>query len=135
MAKIDKKAAKLAALGELKSLDEIKKEILDAKDSGQEMTSKDLNARLEHLDLSDDEINDFINDLMSEGIAFSDDVDLEIINESIEDDEDLVDYVDEEDEFDEVKNEIENLEQTFANNSTAKITDPVKMYLKEIGRV
>ena len=28
-----------------------------------------------------------------------------------------------------------NLEQSFANTSHTKINDPVKMYLKEIGRV
>ncbi|MEE0830019.1 MAG: sigma-70 factor domain-containing protein [Longicatena sp.] len=34
-----------------------------------------------------------------------------------------------------MSSEIEQLEQSFANASQAKINDPVKVYLKEIGRV
>ena len=36
---------------------------------------------------------------------------------------------------DTLASDIEHLEQSFANSSHTKINDPVKMYLKEIGRV
>ncbi|MGL5978768.1 MAG: RNA polymerase sigma factor RpoD [Erysipelotrichaceae bacterium] len=138
MAKTEKKqsaSAKLLALGTLRNIDEIKKDLLEASKAGKEILSKDVYDALEHLELSDDETDDFIKDLITEGIAFADDEDLTIIEDSLDDD-DLTDFSDEEEEeFDGVKSEIENLEQTFANNSTAKITDPVKMYLKEIGGV
>ena len=39
------------------------------------------------------------------------------------------------DEEDSIAEEISQLEKTFANSSHAKINDPVKMYLKEIGQI
>lgn len=42
---------------------------------------------------------------------------------------------DEDDDENSIASEIESLEQSFANSSHTKINDPVKMYLKEIGRV
>lgn len=139
MAKNDKKNPKKIDVNSLRNLDEIKKDLIASMKAGVELQSKDVYDSLEHLDLNDDETNDFINDLISEGIHFSDDEDINIMPEDLNE-TDIDDFSDdvedfEDDEFDEVKNEIENLEQAFANNSTAKITDPVKMYLKEIGRV
>lgn len=116
----------------LKTLPQIKEELLQLKKDGNELESKFFYDSIEHLELSDEDTNEFIQELLTDGITFSDDEDITLLDDDISDD----DFDDEnEEEFDEVKNEIENLEQAFANNSTAKITDPVKMYLKEIGRV
>ncbi len=134
MAKTDKKVKKID-VSKLKSLDEIKADLLKDIKDGKEVYSKDVYDSMEHLDMGDDEMNDFIQDLIGEGVSFADDEDIDLTDD-MDDDDDLFDkHDDEEEEYDSVKSEIENLEQTFANNSTAKITDPVKMYLKEIGRV
>lgn len=135
MAKTDKKVKKID-VSKLKSLDEIKADLLKDIKDGKEVYSKDVYDSMEHLDMGDDEMNDFIQDLIGEGVSFTDDEDIDLTDD-MDDDDDLFDKHDDEedDEYDSVKSEIENLEQAFANNSTAKITDPVKMYLKEIGRV
>ncbi|WP_281627817.1 RNA polymerase sigma factor RpoD, partial [Traorella massiliensis] len=75
-------------------------------------------------------------------IEVSDDEDINLNDPSIVLDEtdDIGDFddLDLDDDFDEddtLASDIESLEQSFANSSQAKINDPVKMYLKEIGRV
>ena len=51
-------------------------------------------------------------------------------------DDDDIDFLDDDtDEEDTLAADIENLEQSFANSSHTKINDPVRMYLKEIGKV
>ena len=60
-----------------------------------------------------------------------------IDGEELDDDEVLDDDLSDEDldEEDSIAEEISQLEKTFANASHAKINDPVKMYLKEIGQI
>ena len=57
-----------------------------------------------------------------------DELDEDDLNDDDLNDEDL-------DEEDSIAEEISQLEKTFANASHAKINDPVKMYLKEIGQI
>ena len=100
---------------------------------------RDVVDAVEHLDMSDTEFDDLFQ-------WFSDH-DIDIVNE--DDDTDLMDddaladegsddldfLDDEDDDENSIASEIESLEQSFANSSHTKINDPVKMYLKEIGRV
>ena len=60
-----------------------------------------------------------------------------IDGEELDEDEVLDDDLSDEDldEEDSIAEEISQLEKTFANASHAKINDPVKMYLKEIGQI
>lgn len=120
-----------------KTLDEIKQELLlSMKDADSVITQKELMDSIDHLDLSDKDIDDLFQWCSDNDITFAD---------SEEDDEDLLMDVDDDDEVlsaddsldsdHALANELENLEQSFANTSHTKINDPVKMYLKEIGRV
>ena len=125
-----------------KTLDEIKEELLASMENEDTVvTQKELMDSIDHLDLSDKDVDDLFQWCEDHDIAFAD---------GEEDDEDLLLDVDDDDEvlsaddsldFDDedsdhaLANELENLEQSFANTSHTKINDPVKMYLKEIGRV
>ena len=106
------------------------------------LEEKDVIDALEHLELSDEDNDELLiwfqdNDIhISSGDIEEDDM----INQQdtlMEDDLDLFDIDEdgENDEFDSLTSEIESLEQSFANSAHTKINDPVKMYLKEIGRV
>lgn len=133
------KKAKSKVLQEYKTLDEIKEELQEAYQKNNVLYQRDVVDAVEHLDMSDTEFDDLFQ-------WFSDH-DIDIVNE--DDDTDLMDYDaladegsddldfldDEDDDENSIASEIESLEQSFANSSHTKINDPVKMYLKEIGRV
>ena len=129
------KKAKSKVLQEYKTLDEIKEELQEAYQKNNVLYQRDVVDAVEHLDMSDTEFDDLFQ-------WFSDH-DIDIVNE--DDDTDLMDddaladegsddldFLDDENS---IASEIESLEQSFANSSHTKINDPVKMYLKEIGRV
>ena len=133
------KKAKSKVLQEYKTLDEIKEELQEAYQKNNVLYQRDVVDAVEHLDMSDTEFDDLFQ-------WFSDH-DIDIVNE--DDDTDLMDDAaladegsddldfldDEDDDENSIASEIESLEQSFANSSHTKINDPVKMYLKEIGRV
>ncbi len=128
----------------LKTLDEIKEEFLKEYDENHVLYQKDVAKAIDHLDLSDDDSEELFEWFSKNGIDLSeDDDDLALTDPSIilEGEDDLGDFddLDLDDEFDEeedtLASDIESLEQSFANSSQTKINDPVKMYLKEIGRV
>ena len=133
------KKAKSKVLQEYKTLDEIKEELQEAYQKNNVLYQRDVVDAVEHLDMSDTEFDDLFQ-------WFSDH-DIDIVNE--DDDTDLMDddaladegsddldfLDDEDDDENSIPSEIESLEQSFANSSHTKINDPVKMYLKEIGRV
>ena len=133
------KKAKSKVLQEYKTLDEIKEELQEAYQKNNVLYQRDVVDAVEHLDMSDTEFDDLFQ-------WFSDH-DIDIVNE--DDDTDLMDddaladegsddldfLDDEDDDENSIASEIESLEQAFANSSHTKINDPVKMYLKEIGRV
>ena len=82
------------------------------------------------LNLDDDTMDDLYNWIDENLIEFIDGDELdedEVLDDDLSD-EDL-------DEEDSIAEEISQLEKTFANASHAKINDPVKMYLKEIGQI
>ena len=133
------KKVKSKVLQEYKTLDEIKEELQEAYQKNNVLYQRDVVDAVEHLDMSDTEFDDLFQ-------WFSDH-DIDIVNE--DDDTDLMDddaladegsddldfLDDEDDDENSIASEIESLEQSFANSSHTKINDPVKMYLKEIGRV
>lgn len=127
---------------ELKSLDQIKEDFLSAYNKQEIIQQSEIDKAIEHLDLSDDETEDLLTWFSESGITISeDDLELEpdiekVVKDSIVEDIEDVDIVD--DELDEEKEELsdlETLEQSFASSSQNRVNDPVKMYLKEIGRV
>ncbi|MGN1276911.1 MAG: RNA polymerase sigma factor RpoD [Floccifex sp.] len=112
------------------STEEIKAFLLVNNAQEIEISQVDLMDKLTDLNLSDDVIDEFFDWCSLNNIIF--------INE--EDDDDLLDDDAVEEDLDDsyessIENEISELEQAFASQSQARINDPVKMYLKEIGQI
>ena len=133
------KKKKATVLPEYKTLDAIKEELKESYELTHVLEQKDVLDAVEHLDMTDKEYDDLLEWFKDNDIVISDEDDVDILDEDIVsavDDEDL-DFLDDadEDEDDALASDIESLEQSFANSSHTKINDPVKMYLKEIGRV
>lgn len=133
-------AAEVKSLEELKTLDDIKQELLESYKINKILYQKDVADAIEHLDLSDQDSDELFDWFNQNKIVIADDEDLNITDADLALDDDSMDFDadDEVDDFTDEENlasDIESLEQSFANSSHTKINDPVKMYLKEIGRV
>lgn len=117
------------------SLDEAKEFLLKSKEQNADVSQKQFLDAVSALNLDDDTLDDLYNWIDENMIEFidGDELDEDDLNEDDLNDEDLG----EEDlgEEDSIAEEISQLEKTFANASHAKINDPVKMYLKEIGQI
>lgn len=142
-----KKSKKEVLMQEYKTLDEIKKELSESYHIHKVLYQSDVMDACEHLDLDDKEFDSLLAWFKETGINVkSDDEDDIDLNDDdalvadddldfVDDDDDDIDGIEDLDHIDTLATDIENLEQSFANASHAKINDPVKMYLKEIGRV
>lgn len=133
-------AAEAKSLEELKTLDDIKQELLESYKINKILYQKDVADAIEHLDLSDQDSDELFDWFNQNKIIITDDEDINITDADLTLDDDSMDFDadDEVDDFTDEENlasDIESLEQSFANSSHTKINDPVKMYLKEIGRV
>lgn len=112
------------------SLEEAKEFLLKSKEENADVSQKQFLDAVSALNLDDDTMDDLYNWIDENIIEFID-------GEELDDDEVLDDDLSDEDldEEDSIAEEISQLEKTFANASHAKINDPVKMYLKEIGQI
>lgn len=112
------------------SLDEAKEFLLKSKKQNADVSQKQFLDAVSALNLDDDTLDDLYNWIDENMIEFidGDELDEDDLNEDDLNDEDLG-------EEDSIAEEISQLEKTFANASHAKINDPVKMYLKEIGQI
>lgn len=117
------------------SLDEAKEFLLKSKEQNADVSQKHFLDAVSALNLDDDTLDDLYNWIDENMIEFidgdeldEDDLNEDDLNEDDLNDEDLG-------EEDSIAEEISQLEKTFANASHAKINDPVKMYLKEIGQI
>ena len=112
------------------SLEEAKEFLLKSKEENAYVSQKQFLDAVSALNLDDDTMDDLYNWIDENLIEFID-------GEELDDDEVLDDDLSDEDldEEDSIAEEISQLEKTFANASHAKINDPVKMYLKEIGQI
>lgn len=108
------------------SLEEAKEFLLKSKEENADVSQKQFLDAVSALNLDDDTMDDLYNWIDENLIEFID-------GEELDDDEVLDDDLS--DEEDSIAEEISQLEKTFANASHAKINDPVKMYLKEIGQI
>ena len=111
-------------------INDLKADLVSFSKKGNEINEKDIVDALDRFDMSDDDIEDFYDWMSEEGIEVLTDTEDE---EDLEDD----DYLSEESDDDE---EDEDSEKNIVINYDAastytKVNDPVKMYLKEIGRV
>ena len=113
------------------SLDEAKEFLLKSKEQNADVSQKQFLDAVSALNLDDDTVDDLYNWIDENMIEFidGDELDEDDLNEDDLNDDDL------NDEEDSIAEEISQLEKTFANASHAKINDPVKMYLKEIGQI
>ena len=112
------------------SLEEAKEFLLKSKEENADVSQKQFLDAVSALNLDDDTMDDLYNWIDENLIEFID-------GEELDEDEVLDDDLNDEDldEEDSIAEEISQLEKTFANASHAKINDPVKMYLKEIGQI
>lgn len=112
------------------SLDEAKEFLLKSEEQNADVSQKQFLDAVSALNLDDDTLDDLYNWIDENMIEFidGDELDEDDLNEDDLNDEDLG-------EEDSIAEEISQLEKTFANASHAKINDPVKMYLKEIGQI
>lgn len=112
------------------SLEEAKEFLLKSKEENADVSQKQFLDAASALNLDDDTMDDLYNWIDENLIEFID-------GEELDEDEVLDDDLSDEDldEEDSIAEEISQLEKTFANASHAKINDPVKMYLKEIGQI
>ena len=135
-----KNTKKKAVLQEYKTLDDIKQEFLDEYKQNDVLYQKDVMDAVEHLAMTDTDFDDLFQWFSDNDIEVkNEDDDVDLMDDdalvATEDDDDIDFLDDDTDEEDTLAADIENLEQSFANSSHTKINDPVKMYLKEIGRV
>ena len=112
------------------SLEEAKEFLLKSKEENADVSQKQFLDAVSALNLDDDTMDDLYNWIDENLIEFID-------GEELDEDEVLDDDLSDEDldEEDSIAEEFSQLEKTFANASHAKINDPVKMYLKEIGQI
>ncbi|MDF9824433.1 RNA polymerase primary sigma factor [Breznakia sp. PF5-3] len=142
MAKAKAKAKKISK--ELKTLDQVKEGLLEEFQKEGSIQQTLVDKSIEHLDLSDEDTENLFDWFNDNGIIVEDedddiDIDEKIVKEGkeivdIEDVDDVEDIEEDEDTKKELT-DLESLEQSFASSSQNKVNDPVKMYLKEIGRV
>lgn len=120
---------------QLKTLDELKEDYKSTFNTDKVIYQKDVLDSLEQLDLNDSEMEDLYDWFNAEDIAISEDED--ISQEISEDDDDIEFLEDDEEVIEEDIVEIRKpvLELNYTESPNIRINDPVKMYLKEIGRV
>ena len=133
---------------ELKNLDELKDDYKEIAKKNVSIAQKYVMTCLEHLDMSDDDMDELWDWFNTENIQIVEDEDIEELTAAEDDDLDLldddVDDVEDEDvegkdpdlDDDEEKPLASLLDLTsFSSGGSVQLNDPVKMYLKEIGRV
>ena len=127
------KSIKKSSLGLKKKyndIEDLKNDLFELNKQGVDIVQADVVAALDRFEMSDDEIDQFYDWLSSVNIDLIDESDDE---EELEDDDYLAtEESDEDEDEDSEKNIVINYEQASAYT---KVNDPVKMYLKEIGRV
>ncbi|MBM6831576.1 RNA polymerase sigma factor RpoD [Faecalicoccus acidiformans] len=122
-------------LKKFKTLEDAQNYLLSQKDSGLGISQNQFLDSITDLGLDDDQVDELFSWCDDNDIAFQDE-DLEDDFDLESTDDDLDSDIDETgDEESSIEDEISHLEQSFANSSHAKINDPVKMYLKEIGQI
>ena len=127
------KTAKKSSLGLKKKyndIEDLKNDLIELNKQGVDIVQSDVVAALDRFEMTDDEIDQFYDWTSSVNIDLIDESEKE---EDLEDDDYLASEDDGDDEdADSEKNIVINYEQA---STYTKVNDPVKMYLKEIGRV
>lgn len=116
-----------------KSLEEAKEFLIETRDNDTDISQNQFMDAIADLGLDDDAMDDLFSWCDDNDITFMDDEEFELDDETDDLDSNIDDARD--DDESSIEDEISHLEQSFANASHAKINDPVKMYLKEIGQI
>ena len=117
----------------VKTLDELKQSFVKTFKKKKKLTQDEVDKALSIYDLSDEDAQDFIDGLLSAGVVLSEEVE----EEDIEDNPLVVEDVESDEEFDDDE-DLDKPSKTvrnYSSNTAARVNDPVKQYLKEIGRV
>ena len=128
MKKIINTKKEIQVIAPVKTLDELKEEYLKTYQKDGMLYQKDVVASLEKLDMSDEDMDLLWDWFSQQGIIISeeDDIEEELLEEDTEDDSD--DFIAD------MKNKYA-LDDVMVSDTQVQLNDPVKMYLKEIGRV
>ncbi len=126
------KATKKSTLGLKKKyndIEDLKNDLVNLNHQGVDIVQSDVVSALDRFDMSDDEVDQFYDWLSNAKIELLDESD----DDDLDDDDLLAESDDDEDEdSDSERNIVINYD---AAATYSKVNDPVKMYLKEIGRV
>ncbi len=129
---------------ELKSLDDFKDSFREYYAIDRQLYQKDVLAALDHLNLSDDDLDDLWEWFSNENIELISEEEEDL--EDLEDEEEMDKMLDDEEDDDSAEEEKKEVEKTvseeltvssgsYSSHSSVQLNDPVKMYLKEIGQV
>ena len=131
-------------MADIKTLEQLKTEFKDEYKKKGKIYQDHILESIDHLDMNDSDLEDLYEWFGNEKIVISD-TDLDDIEDDdkieldSDDDIELIDEIEDEDnetmEDSFAASDISRLEASFAESSQSKVSDPVKMYLKEIGRV
>ena len=128
MKKIINTKKEIQVIAPVKTLDELKDEYLKTYQKDGMLYQKDVVASLEKLDMSDEDMDLLWDWFSQQGIIISeeDDIEEELLEEDTDDDSD--DFIAD------MKKKYA-LDDVMVSDTQVQLNDPVKMYLKEIGRV
>ncbi|MBQ7892142.1 MAG: RNA polymerase sigma factor RpoD [Erysipelotrichaceae bacterium] len=124
-----------------KTLDELKVEFKKQYEANKKVFQADILEAIEHLDITDTELDELYDWFSKENIVISEDEDVEFsevdVVDASADDVDLVDdsLMDDDEDGEKVDLDLKIFQMNYSDIPSVKINDPVKMYLKEIGRV
>ena len=124
---------------QVKTLDELKEDYKKIYAEEGIIYQKDIMASLEKLDMNDDDLDSLWDWFRNENIDISEDEDIQDEMEADLLGNDADDVDDDDDEHSKVDVDIRTIDQisraVMHGNTQVQLNDPVKMYLKEIGRV
>ena len=128
MKKIINTKKEIQVIAPVKTLDELKEEYLKTYQKDGMLYQKDVVASLEKLDMSDEDMDLLWDWFSQQGIIISeeDDIEEELLEEDTDEDSD--DFIAD------MKKKYA-LDDVMVSDAQVQLNDPVKMYLKEIGRV
>ena len=128
MKKIINTKKEIQVISPVKTLDELKEEYLKTYQKDGMLYQKDVVASLQKLDMSDEDMDLLWDWFSQQGIIISeeDDIEEELLEEDTDDDSD--DFIAD------MKKKYA-LDDVMVSDTQMQLNDPVKMYLKEIGRV
>ena len=128
----------VSRLREIKGLDELKTEYRETYEREGVIYHKDIMASLDHLSLDDTDMDELMDWFREEGIEVAEEEDLEDLD-GLKDENEIdgldEDVPEEEEDPDLLTNRYLMPDNFMAATTSVQLNDPVKMYLKEIGRV